>query len=150
MDWKRSGVAVLAVAAVAACGDSTGVGDVAEVVDLAGTWNATVVEFTNQANTAEKIDLVAEGATLVLTILANGDYTLTIDEPMEAQAVEHGTLAISGNTLTLSETGQGSADDFTLNLSGNTLTLTTDDDAFDFDDDGTDEPASVRLVFQKQ
>ncbi len=149
MDWKRSGVAVLAVAAsVAACGDSTGVGNVPEVVDLAGTWNATVVEFTNQANASEKIDLIAEGATIVLTIMANGDYALTVDEPMEAPSVEVGTITIDGNTLTLSGTGESSADAFTFNLSGNTLTLTTDDDEFDFDDDGTEEPASLRAVFQ--
>jgi len=35
-------------------------------------------------------------------------------------------------------------------ISGNTLTLTTDDEAFDFDNDGASEPASLRVVLEKQ
>jgi hypothetical protein len=37
---------------------------------------------------------------------------------------------------------------FAVTLSGNTLTL-TGDSAFDFDNNGTDEPAKVVIVLQK-
>ncbi|TFH64663.1 MAG: hypothetical protein E4G90_07640 [Gemmatimonadales bacterium] len=146
MSWKQRSIGVLVFAAIVGCSDSTGV----EIADLTGTWNATVVEFTNPANTAVKFELINEGGSLSLVVAANGDYTLNVLFPGDPVEVQQGTIGIVGNVLTLSETGQGSPTDFVFTLSGNTLTLTTNDVEFDFDDDGTDEPASLRIVFQRQ
>ena len=150
MNWKSRSAAVLAVVAVAACNDSTGAGNGIEVADLVGTWNATVLEFTNQANTSQKVDLIAMGGSVSMVVSSNGNYALTITFPGDPAEVEAGTISINGNLLTLTETGEVDPTEFVANLSGNTLTLTSSDEEYDFDDDDSDEPASLRVVFAKQ
>lgn len=144
MSWKRRTLGVMLVPAAVACTDPT------EVADLVGTWNATVVEFTNLANTAEKYELIGDGGSLTIVVEANEDYTLSILFPGEPVDVQEGTIAVVGDVLTLSESGQGSPLDFIFDLSGNTLTMTTNDVDFDFDDQGGDEPASLRMVLHRQ
>ncbi len=143
----RLGLSAVAVAGAVACGDSTGV----TVSDITGTWNASSVVFTNLANPSQKSDLIADAdGTLTITFSANGDFSITLTVPPDQPETDVGTVEVRGDTLTLAESGQGSPTDFIASLSGNTLTLTTDDEEFDFDDDGTDEPASLRVVLQRQ
>ena len=61
-----------------------------------------------------------------------------------------GTYTIDGNQLILRETGELEPDSMTYTLSGNTMTLTGDDDEYDFDDDGQEDPATSTLVLAKQ
>ena len=119
------------------------------VDDLTGTWNATQFQFTNTANPAQTVDLITLGATFTLNILADGDYTATVQEPGELTETLVGTLTVSGDAITIAESGQGSPTLFTAARSGNTLTLTTTDEEFDFDEDDIEEPASLRMVLQK-
>ncbi len=138
-----AGVAVLA--GVVACGDSTGV----TVDDLVGSWNASKFEFVNNANSSQRFDFIAQGATLTLTVAAGGAYSVVATDPGQPPDTTSGTIAINGNSITISESGQGSPTTFSFTLSGNTLTLTDTDETFDFDDDGTDESATLTIVFQR-
>ncbi|HWP38708.1 MAG TPA: hypothetical protein VNL18_14275 [Gemmatimonadales bacterium] len=145
---KRSGwltTGLLAGAALA-CGDTTGV----STDSLVGTWNATKFEFSNPANSAQKADLVALGGSFTLTIAASGSYTATFQEPGGAAETVTGTISVQGDTLTVSESGQGSPTRFRASRSGNTLTLDSSDEEFDFDDNGTEEPARLVIVLVKQ
>jgi hypothetical protein len=128
------------------CGDATGI----QPVDLAGSWVASEYRFTNPANTAQTVDLVAVGGSLSLMIMADGNYTVTIQEPGNVPETRSGTVEVRGDTLTISESGQGSPTDYLAQRSGDTLTMTTSDEEFDFDQDGTDEPADVRAVYVRQ
>ncbi len=128
------------------CGDATGL----DPVELAGTWNAIEYRFTNPANTAQTVELIALGGSLSILIRADSSYTATIQEPGDVPETRRGTVEIRGDTLTISESGQGSPTPYMARRSGDTLTMTTSDEDFDFDQDGTDDPADVRIVLVRQ
>ena len=136
----------LATPALIGCGDATGL----DPVELAGTWNAIEYRLTNPANTAQSVELIAAGGSLTLVIRADSTYTATIQEPGGAPDTQSGTVEIRGDTLTISESGQGSPTPFMARRSGDTLTMTTSDEEYDFDQDGTDDPADLRMVFVRQ
>lgn len=136
----------LAAAFTLSCGDATGI----DIADLVGTWNASKLEFTSAANATLKADVVGLGGSLSITFASNGSFTLTEREPGELANTRTGTFLLKGDTLTISESGQGSPTDFRTSLSGSTLTLTNDDDEYDFNNDGTEEPARLIVVLNKQ
>jgi hypothetical protein len=74
------------------CGDATGI----QPVDLAGSWVASEYRFTNPANTAQTVDLVAVGGSLSLMIMADGNYTVTIQEPGNVPETRSGTVEVLG------------------------------------------------------
>ncbi len=145
---KRLTFGALAVVAVASlgCSDATGV----SLEDLTGTWVATQYSFTNLADPTQSMDLISAGGGLTLTVEATGDYTATLVVPGDAPEVITGTVSVAGDTLTISESGQGSPTPYLASRSGGTLTLTSDEEEFDFDDDGVEEPASARIVLVRQ
>lgn len=127
------------VVAVAACGDSTGI----TVEDLVGTWEATEIVFTNSANTSESVDVIDLGASLTVTINSAGTVSTVFDDGQGGTDSDSGTLSVDGSTLTVG------GDTFAAERSGNVLIL-TGEDQWDFDEDGTDDPATltIRLVRQ--
>lgn len=67
---RGSRVAAFAALAVSlACGDG---GSSPSPDKFAGTWDATKLEFTNVANSSEKVDVITLGATLVVVFEARG------------------------------------------------------------------------------
>jgi len=121
-----------------ACSDST------SPAELAGSYDATVFEFTNADSTAQKLDLVDAGAVIEITISAAGAFSVDIDGDTEA-----GTIAIDGNDVTI--TIGGDAATGTIDQNGDTVTITLDTGVtFDFDEDGTDEDATLRIVMTRQ
>ena len=130
---------------VLACSDSTGIAP----EDLAGTWAATSFVFTSPTNAAQSVDWMQLGATLTLTISAEGTFTTTLREPDGTLDTDTGTVSVSGTVLTIAETGQGSPTSFTAVRDGDTLTLTDTDEEYDFDDDGTDDPATLRITLSR-
>lgn len=152
MKALRTLSASLLVAALAvACSDSEGpTGGAEDVDDLVGTWNATVMEFTNSADNTQKVDLISEGASVTLTITSNGRYTFDMSFPGEGAEADSGTFTLSGSNITINSDNPEDPEAETLGytLSGNTLTM-LGDDTFDFDEDGTEETATMRLVFTR-
>ena len=118
-------VAALALVSVN-CGDSVA------PADLVGTWSATKLQFTNQANSSETIDIVAEGGSFTISILANGTWQATLAIPDMSPQVGGGTYDVSGTDLVLFETGDPVGTDYSISLSGNTLTITSTDLTWDF------------------
>ena len=127
------------VVAVAACGDSTGI----TVEDLVGTWEATEIVFTNSANPSESVDVVDLGASLTVTINSAGTVSTVFDDGQGGTDSDSGTLSVDGSTLTIG------GETFEAERSGDVLIL-TGEDQWDFDEDGTEEPATltIRLVRQ--
>lgn len=144
---RRMQLAALAALPILAmgCKDTTGI----TIETLAGTWNATQFQFTNTADPTQTVDVIALGVTFTIVVSANGDYAATMQEPGELPEVEEGTVSIVGDVITVSESGQGSPTPFSAVRSGNTLTLTNTDEEYDFDEDGGEEPASLRIVLRK-
>ncbi len=134
----------LALILMAACTDATGVAsDVGTGVapdDLAGTWTATSMVFTSLEHPELSANVVAEGATMTLTLRADGTFSWTYVFPGEPTESDTGTYTVSGGTMTLFETT--GSETIAITWNGNTMTLTMAD-VFDFNP-GMEEPA--RLV----
>jgi len=128
------------LAGLAGCGDSTGI----TAEDLAGTWEAAQITFTSNANAAESVELVALGASLTVTVTASGTVSTVFDDGQGGTDSDSGTLGSDGTTLTIG------GDSFQAVRSGNRLTLTDADNAWDFDEDGSDESATLVVRLERQ
>jgi hypothetical protein len=126
--------------AVAACSDdSTGI----TVEDLVGTWEATEIVFTSTADPSESVDAVDFGVSLTVTITSDGTVTSVFDDGQGGTDTDSGTLSVDGSTLTIG------SDSFEAERSGDVLTLTGAVE-FDFDEDGSDDPATVVVRLERQ
>jgi len=138
-------VGLLSAGLLAGCGDDGGPGRTVVLADLIGTWEASVMEFTSVANPALQVDLVDLGVDFWLTVGGDADYTVVMFIPFEGYETETGSASVVDGSVTILPDGEIGPITFAASLSGGTLTLTGEDE-FDFDDDGTDEAAELRLV----
>jgi len=113
--------------------------------DLEGSWIAISITQTNNANTSESFELVANGAELRYTMLPGGATRTWIDfgefqDEWDAQG------SLSGNTLTMTpaEANRG-VKVYTVNKESNVITLTNSNDEFDFTLSG-ESPVSATSV----
>ena len=136
-------VATVLVLGLGACGDSvTGVDT--SVDDLIGTWSITSLTFTGGGDTVEGLT----GSAMV-EFRDDLTYTLTFVEATDTE-VDNGTFTVNGSTLTLNLPGED-PDVFTVTaISSTAATLYSEDDAFDFNDDGTETAATLTVTLQKQ
>ena len=133
------GGAMLLTSLLGGCGGGTVEPDAA-LAPLVGDWDATRLVLTSVANPQVKPDLVALGAAFRLNIQPSGQYTAILLYA-EQSSTEIGTLSVSGTTVTMRRdfpSRSTSAAVFT--LSGGRMTL-DGDSKFDFNLDGTPEPA---------
>ena len=141
--------AVFAAAALlGGCSDSNEPNGDVTLADLAGTWQVTKWEYTNTANTSETIDLKALGASATLTLEGSGDYSISGTfggVPINLT----GTYAVNGSTLVINEDGADGPQTVSFTLSGDTWTITGLDGDWDFDEDGTDDAATLIIVFTR-
>ncbi len=135
---------MIAGLAIAACSNDPVAPD---DTSLVGTWNATEWWFTNQANATQSIEIISLGASISVVVDDDLNYTATTATPTGPETYT-GTLQIAGNIVTFTDLGDGPAV-YTMEMSGSTLILTTSDEAFDFDLDGQDEPADMRLLLTR-
>ncbi len=119
-------------------------------MDITGTWNATLVQYTSTADPSKSVDLIADGGTLSIVITAGMNYTLTVSFPGEPVEAEQGTVSLADDVVTIDPAGPDVQFDFDFALSGDTMTLTSDDEEFDFDGDDIDEPAMLLVVLPRQ
>lgn len=122
-----------------ACGEAAGV----TIADLVGTWNATKLEFTNKANSAQKIDVVPLGAQLRIVVEPSGRAISTLSFQGQT-SVDTSQIVIRGDTLVVDDRR------LLFTLSGNTLTITDNNESFDFNQDGAEEPATLLAVLLRQ
>jgi hypothetical protein len=137
----------------AGCGDDDDGGSKPEVItlaDLAGTWVATKYEVTSKAVPAMSMDLVAIGGAFSWTVDDAGSFSGETEIPEALGGPQ--TIPFAGNFELISQ--DSLAVNFTpeipplltssrvgFTLVGNTATITDDNGTFDFDMDGTEEPA---------
>ena len=133
-------LAVLALCFLsAACEDGTSL----DAVGLEGTWNATLIEFTNNADTTQVVDIAQrDNASFTLTVDEAGTAGSVFDDGVGGTSSDSGTLNSSSTTLTLG--GQT----FEATRDGDMLTLVDDMDAFDFGS-GSDVPATLRILLSR-
>ena len=114
---------------------------------LVGTWNLTAIELVSVANSSVHVDLMDEGVTGSLILEGDGDFVLSVIDPIEGPETFTGTWSMA-DVLTL-EHDPGQFDDvwqFDVTLTANTLRLTGADAEFDFNDDGVEDPAKLNIT----
>lgn len=139
MNARRLTEVIMIGLAMAGCGDETGL----EAVDLQGTWRATVYEFSDNANSANVIDIVQrDGATFTLTVDATGSASTLFDDGVGGSSSDSGSLNSAGTVLTLA----GIAYDAVRNA--DVLSLTDPSAQFDFGS-GSSVSATRRIVMNR-
>lgn len=117
-------IALLALSAVAACGSDNSTNP----ISFAGTWNLTTVNgsplpVTVQASNP-KIEVLSDQITATaagtFTETFNNRFTSTTGEVTTQPGTDSGTWTVSGTTVTLHFSSDGTT--FTATISGNTFT----------------------------
>lgn len=109
--------------------------------NLTGTWKLIEFSYTSKANPSQKVDWVAEGMSLTMTIESNGNFS--------ASGSYMGFPYSYSGHMNESDAGIDDGDDDTIiTRSGNTLTITDENESYDFGNG--DEPAILKQVYQKQ
>ncbi len=125
---------------IVGCGDSTGV----EPADLEGTWNATALVFTNNADATESVDIVqVDGATFTTTVTASGSVSTLFVDGQGGSSSDSGTLSSDGSSITIG------GDTFQAVLSIDQLTLTNANETYDFGT-GSAVPATLVMSLTRQ
>ncbi len=151
MKTSSLGIALLASVALG-CSDSAagpGPGGEATPALLVGTWVGSSYVVTSVANTVLSADFFDMGMTLTITFTET-DYTGVSTFPGDPDENFSGTYTISGLQITTDEVGQVDQEIFTYSLSGSILTMSGDDETYDFDNDGVEDPATFVIVLNKQ
>ena len=138
------------VVLTAACGGSGSPSAPTEAT-LAGTWQATRAEYVSRSNGAARVDLVAKGGSMVLT-LASGTFTLVITDPgAGAQGTTlSGSWSASKEVLKMSPSGVSWSWEFDMTLAGNTLTLNNGGALYDVTGDGIMDEATLNLTMVRR
>ncbi len=145
MKLRHLTISTLALILMTGCGDDDGMGT--DPDDIAGTWTATMMLFTEVAAPNDEVDLVVdEGAVLTLVLSADETYTFTFVLDPENEN-ETGTYTTTSTTITITPTG-GTDETFGLVRDEDVMTL-TGDDTFDFNDDGTETAAALVITLTR-
>jgi hypothetical protein len=147
------GTALLAAIALnGACGSSdSGFSSATQATEtLAGSWRATKAEYTNRANTSQKLDIVARGSSVTLVFEPGGAFRMNVIDPGQAGNVVSGTWSATVDVLTIVRAGQTGQTQFDMTLSGSTLTLSGGHVLFDLNDDGAGEECVLDMALVRQ
>jgi Lipocalin-like domain len=117
---------------------------------LPGVWRATRAEYTNGSNPGQRLEVVARGTTLVLTLNAGSTYTLTITDPGEAGTTANGSWSATQDVLTLKPSNITGEIQFDMVLSGSTLTLSGGHVLFDFGDGSGPQESILNATLTRQ
>ncbi len=142
-------VASLVIALGVGCGESAAP-DVT-VADLVGTWSATQFSVTDESGTIAPLELINLGGSLVITVVANGNFTGTFKATaLSAETSVAGSITIQQGTLTLAFTdGLDEPISGSFVLGNDRLTITGMGLTVDFEGQ-TIPAATVILVLQRR
>ena len=146
-------LALLGALAAVACGDITEIEEELTPAILSGDWEVTTAVITSILNTNRSIDLLEEGGEMAFRFTLAGDATIFLTPPEGETQVDTGTYEIVGEFLyfyDVEDVDRENPDILAYELqstqTGNSLTLATTDLAWDFDGDGTADPAFFAIV----
>ncbi len=152
--WARRVFATSVLFFSAACGggDGTGPGDGGSDPALApfvGDWQALAMVLTNKANPSVAPDLIQLGAQFTINVQPSGQYTAILLY-MQASSTEIGRLSVAGSTVVLERTfPSAETSSATFQFTDGHLILDGDSE-FDFNLDGTPEPAQAHIVLERR
>ena len=132
-----------------ACGgdDDSPKEKVVTIEDFVGSWTATSMKFTNNANSAEQFDFIGSGGTFDFTMLAGGKVRIWMNIGDFSDEWDALVVLQNSNTMvvTPAEAERGTS---TLKfvLTSTNLTLTNEDDSFDFTLSGEAEVSATSVI----
>ena len=130
------------------CDDDHGPSEPLTYAQLSGTWVLLSLVFTSDANPAVTYDFRGRGGSGSLQFAADTTFVFTIvPDPGSPAESDSGPVGIQGNTVVLTADADPDLPLLSGSLIGGQLRLNTDDAEYDFDGDGTDDPARVSAIF---
>lgn len=149
--WRGGfGLAVVAFfVLLAGCNSDSAVEPDPALAPFVGDWDATAIVITSAANPDISPDLIQLGAQFSLNVQPSGQYTAILLYAAQSQT-EVGTMSVSGGFVTMNRTFPTAATSTSAFLfEGNRLTLDGDTE-FDFNLDGSPEPALAHFELLRQ
>lgn len=144
-----AGGALLLVIALSGCLTNESTAPNPAVASFVGDWSAVSLVLTEAADTTVSPDLIALGATFTINVQPSGEYTAILLYSGQAQT-EIGRIEVSGQSVTLARAYPSkSITEGTYSFNGDHLTIDGQTE-FDFNLDGTPEPALVHFDLVKQ
>jgi hypothetical protein len=118
--------------------------------DLAGTWNARVFRLISMADPAVTVDLVADlGAVVTMTVRLDSRFYLHV-EPAGWTSTTDWLLLDGDRMMTRNYDGEASSGVFSLVRGTWTFSGFTAAFDYDFDGDGTLDPATLEVVLARR
>jgi hypothetical protein len=131
------------------CGDE-GPSDDLAYGELEGTWVLLSLIFTSDANPSTQFDFRAAGGSGSLKFEADTTFLMIlVPDPGSPTETASGPVALEGSTVVLTDNADPDLPLLSGTLSAQRLTLETENAEYDFNGDGTDEPARVSVVFER-
>jgi hypothetical protein len=138
---------VALVLAQLGCGDD-GPNQGFTYADLEGTWTLSSLVIASDANAATTVDLLAAGWSGSINFLPDTTYLLTFTTgPGSPSQSATGPVTVEGKTVSLTDNDDPDAPNLVGTVVGQRLTLVAENAEYDFDGDGTDDPAQASVVF---
>ena len=144
---------VVGILATAGCGDITQIKSELTPEILSGDWEVTTAVITSTLNTNQSIDLLEEGGEMAFRFTIDGEAAIFITPPDGETQVDTGTYEIVGDYIFFYDVEDVDKEDpdvlayeLQSTQTGNSLTLATTDIAWDFNGDGTPDPAIFAIV----
>jgi hypothetical protein len=119
-----------------------------KVENITRTWRLTSCEYIHETNAALHVDLVADGWVIVLYINDNGAFRYAWTPTGGSEEYYDGTWSIDGDTVSLTREGYGFSWQFTAQVQEESMTMRGAHVEYDFDGDGTPEPAIWNLAME--
>ncbi len=139
--------ALVGIAINAACGGDGGTGP--SKSQLVGTWQVAKCEYVGTGGQGT-VDLIAGGGTGTLVLTADDTLRLTVTPASGPQVMLTATYQVQGiDLLRVTPAGASWYWAWDMALTNNTLKLTGADGQYDFNGDGTGEPAKWNLEMTK-
>jgi len=113
--------------------------------DVAGTWDATLWRYTSTTDPAMAVDMVADQAlAITMTVRLDSRFTVTVEPSGWTSTTDH--LLIEGDRML---TRNGDTSSFVFSLGRDTWSF-SGLDKYDFDGDGTLDPALLDAVMVRR
>lgn len=141
---RHAATVALVTILLTACGKDNPTGP--KPSEITGRWTATKVEYVNKAAPATRVDLIALGTAVVVSINSDKSF-LSIETPSGGSPdTTTGDWSMDGEIFKVTPTGMPFSWEWNAALSGNTLSLTGADMEYDFDGNSVPEQADQNMT----
>lgn len=114
---------------------------------LIGMWQGSKVEFTSNEDPTQTVNLIELGASFVMGFDENSTYQTTIN--LYGQEIsETGFIICEGNSFTM-QLSSGDIKSGSYEILADTLKVLVEDQTYDFNYDGTPDPATLNIEMVK-